>query len=749
MKQLTIKGHRQKTPALSKCLRVLAFLLMSFQIHASVNDSLMQVIKSSSGKTRFDAICNLCNQTVKTKLDEIMPAVAMLKEIWQKEKNTDAQFKYYYFIGLSHFYKGEYKQALLYYDTAFNISFGNGMKNFTADIYMSRTNVFEETGENMKCVENYISAARIYKELNDLTGLANSTNNIGITYAQNSDWDNALKYFLKSNEAQIKAGNIPGIGNTYNNIGLVFTNKGQPDSARKYLELALATWEKSGDSRGIAMTCNGLGRLNTLSGNYRDALFYLNKSLSISEEMNDLYGKAQNLLAIGEVYDVQGKTDLAIGIYRQAYDIAVSSGNNRKIAMLAQRLYKGYYAKKNYAEAVEYLKVYSDLRDTLVKEDQIKAVEEMKALYETEKNELRIEGLEKDKKLNEEQIAKQRLILFSLIGGFVVVIFFSLMLYRQFSAKKRAYLLLEKKNQEVFQKNEEISAQRDEIAAQRDLATRQRDIIAHQQKDIKDSINYAFQIQSALFPTEEDLRLALKDYFIFYRPRDIVSGDFYWVNKKESKVIIVASDCTGHGVPGAFMSMLGIAFLNEIVNKENSTRPAQILNRLRENIILAMKQHGENVKQQDGMDAVAITIDRQAGTLEFAGANNPLYIVGSRQYAAGSESPDCQLPTADYQLIELKGDKMPVAIYSRMQPFNQQTVALNQGDVIYIFSDGFADQFGGPEMKKFKYKPFKELLQSICHKPMEEQKKLLGDAFDNWRGDYPQVDDVLVIGIRI
>jgi serine phosphatase RsbU (regulator of sigma subunit)/Tfp pilus assembly protein PilF len=738
--------------ALNLCF---SLLVMPFSLSASIEDSLIQVIKTSSGKQKLDAICNLCNQTVKNKPDEIMLRAEMLKQIWQDEKNTVAQFKYYYFIGLSHFYKGEYKSALVFYDSAYSVSFGNGHRNLTADIYMSRANVFEETGENLKCVENYINAAKIYEELKDMTGLANSTNNIGITYAQNSDWDNALKFFIRSNQAQIQAANIHGIGNTYNNIGLVYTNLGKLDSAGKYLELALHTWEKAGDGRGVAMTCNGLGRLRTMTGNYREALFYLNKSLSISEEMNDLYGKAQNLLAIGEVYDVQDKTDLAIGIYKQAYEIAVQSGNNRKIAMLAQRLFRAFYRKKDFANAVEYLKTYSDLRDTLVKEDQIKAVEEMKTLYETEKNELMIEGLEKDKKLNEKQIEKQRLVLVSLISGLVFILFFSFMLFRQFSAKKRAYLLLEKKNEEVMQKNEEISAQRDEIAAQRDLATRQRDIIAHQQQDITDSIRYAFRIQSALFPDESDVRILLKDYFIFYQPRDIVSGDFYWMNKSDEKIIIVAADCTGHGVPGAFMSMLGIAFLSEVVNKEQITSPDKILNRLRENIILAMKQHGENVKQQDGMDAVAITIDRKNATLQFAGANNPLYIIksaiGHWPLAVGPNITEAnsQQPIASSQLIELKGDKMPVAIYSRMQPFSQQSVPIASGDLIYIFSDGFADQFGGPDLKKFKYKPFKELLSSNSHKPMEEQRDILKKTFDDWRGDYPQIDDVLIIGIRI
>ena len=288
---------------------------------------------------------------------------------------------------------------------------------------------------------------------------------------------------------------------------------------------------------------------------------------------------------------------------------------------------ENYLMMPDYKKSAEVYRELYNYKDSIFTNDLSEQLSEMQAKYEAEKKDKEILELQKNQELNEKEIARQKIVRNFIVGIAVLILLLLGGSIYAFLEKRKANRILAQKNEEILQKSEEISTQRDEIAAQRDLATNQRDIIAHQQKDIKDSIHYAFQIQSALFPTDEDLRLILRDYFIFYRPRDIVSGDFYWVNKSGNKIIIVASDCTGHGVPGAFMSMLGIAFLNEIVGKENITNPAQILNRLRENIILAMKQHGENVKQQDGMDAVAITIDRQAGTLDFAGANNPLYIV--------------------------------------------------------------------------------------------------------------------------
>ncbi|MFH2096686.1 MAG: SpoIIE family protein phosphatase, partial [Bacteroidota bacterium] len=247
----------------------------------------------------------------------------------------------------------------------------------------------------------------------------------------------------------------------------------------------------------------------------------------------------------------------------------------------------------------------------------------------------------------------------------------------------------------VEERTEEIRQQREEIRAQRDLAAEQRDLIALQKEEITDSINYAFRIQSAVIPSKEYIAQLLPDSFILYKPRDIVSGDFYWIHDVGSKIVIVAADCTGHGVPGAFMSMLGVAFLNEIVKKDGVAMPDQILNRLREEIIQSLKQTGREGESKDGMDVAAFTLDAGARTIWFAGANNPLYMIRNGE------------------IVETKGSRMPVAIHAVMEPFIRQEILLEKNDTFYVFSDGYADQFGGPKGKKFKYSTFKELLLSI------------------------------------
>lgn len=259
---------------------------------------------------------------------------------------------------------------------------------------------------------------------------------------------------------------------------------------------------------------------------------------------------------------------------------------------------------------------------------------------------------------------------------------------------------------------------------------RQKDIIELKNRDITDSILYAKRIQDALLPSYDLLQESVSDSFILFKPRDIVSGDFYWVKRKNATLVVTAADCTGHGVPGAFMSMLGISFLDEIVDKDNVLEPGKILDRLRGLVITALKQQDPNAETKDGMDLALCTMDFSKNRLAFAGAHNSLWLIRNRE------------------VTELKADRMPVAIHANMNNFTTHTFDLKEGDSIYLFSDGFPDQFGGPKGKKFKYRAFQELLQSLQDLSMEEQKKALDQAFADWKGELDQVDDVVVVGIR-
>lgn len=277
-----------------------------------------------------------------------------------------------------------------------------------------------------------------------------------------------------------------------------------------------------------------------------------------------------------------------------------------------------------------------------------------------------------------------------------------------------------------------IMKQGDKIAEQKHKIKKQHDLVQKQNKKIEDSILYAKRIQSAVLPPNRFIQHLLAEHFIFYKPRDIVSGDFYWIKQSDDKIYIAAADCTGHGVPGALMSMLGITFLNEIVNKNPNIHANEILNELRVHIISSLRQTGSAGESRDGLDIALCIINHEKKELEYAGANNPLYLI------------------RDGQLNETKADRMPIGIHRRAkESFQNHVITLKDNDLIYIFSDGFIDQFGGEDGRKFLSNNFKKLLIENYSKSMYDQRIVVEKVFEDWKGDRKQLDDILVIGFKI
>ncbi|MES2140033.1 MAG: SpoIIE family protein phosphatase [Bacteroidota bacterium] len=309
----------------------------------------------------------------------------------------------------------------------------------------------------------------------------------------------------------------------------------------------------------------------------------------------------------------------------------------------------------------------------------------------------------KDKELKDQQVFTRYISV-----GMGIIIIFSLLLYRNFLGKKKANQILKMQAIEInFQKK----------------------VMEEKNKGITDSINYAKLIQEAILPPKELKYRLFPDAFVLFQPKDIVSGDFYWFTEKNKKKLIATVDCTGHGVPGAFMSMIGNALLNEIINEKGITSPSEILMQLRVNIIDSLKQKdGQN---KDGMDISILCFDEQMNTVEFAGANNPLWLIRNGE------------------IQEIKADKQPIGLhYGESKPFSNHVINLLKNDSLYIFTDGYADQFGGHGGKKFKYKQLQNILLSIQDKPMIEQEKVLIEKMSDWKGDLEQVDDILIIGVR-
>ena len=393
--------------------------------------------------------------------------------------------------------------------------------------------------------------------------------------------------------------------------------------------------------------------------------------------------------------------------------------------------------------------------------EQEKQLSELKLSEEVAKQEAlerQKQVLEQRQRLDQLELEKQKTEKQALVGTVIGVgLLMLLILASLISTRRKKQLLaeqkelIEEKNRDLEQKNEEISTQRDEIEAQRNLVFDQKQAIEAYNDEIMKSIEYAKRLQAAALPVLAGLNDKVKDQFVFFRPRDVVSGDFYWFAEVEGKLVVTVADCTGHGVPGAFMSMMGMSLLKELVQKEYITHPGVILRRMRKEIINAMGQKGITGEQRDGMDMALITFDPEERKIDYAGAYNSMYLVRDKVLPApeletGKLEPDQENGTVF--LYEIPADKMPIAHFDRMDKFRNHEIPVFAGDTIYMFTDGFADQFGGIKGKKFMYKPFKRLLLKNSQLPLEKQQQILSEILEEWMGNISQVDDICVMGIR-
>ncbi len=562
-----------------------------------------------------------------------------------------------------------------------------------------------------------------------------------------------------------------------------------PKKSLKYGNQAFDIAEQLKNKNMQANALNMIGTAYYKQGKYKSAIKYYEKELGIREKLGHRVSKAKILYNIGSVYEANNKEKKALTEYKKALKTAKSI----KYPYLAYKCYESIIqinaSQSDYKEAFLNLQEYNSYRgatnitferrkiDILEtkfeegkkvleeKESQLNLVDSTLTLVKSEKETLvkdtaskgqAISGLtlqtKKQKLTIEEQkleVKRQRQWLITFAAFFTVIFIFSILLYKLYTAKKKANHLLAIQNAEIIEKNEEISVQseelmirnseiqeqKEEIEAQAEELVIQRDIALKSKEEIIDSINYAKRIQKAIFPSEKYANEILPEYFILLKPRDIVSGDFYWIKKIKNFTVIAVADCTGHGVPGAFMSMLGTSFLNDIVSPRSLDNAGEILERLRNKVKKSLGQKGKDSESKDGMDIALYIINTETLELQYSGAYNPLYMI--------REKPEAELET-------IKADRQPIGVHPIEKEFTNHKIQLQKGDCLYTFSDGYADQFGGKHGQKFKSKNFKEILLANYQKPMSEQKQVLNNKIKDWMGqDYEQIDDIIVLGVRI
>jgi serine phosphatase RsbU (regulator of sigma subunit) len=625
-------------------------------------------------------------------------------------------------IALSYEHNKDYLKAIDYYLNEMKEAEKQSQKQKVAWIYKQMGNNYYDAGDFGKSLDNYFKSRGNYETIRDSAGMAATYNNIANIYFRQEDFGKALEYNNKSLGIEKQMNDPAGLASCYLNIGVTKRkiadgtgNMADYDSALVVLQKGIQIYQRINNKPGIAQSYINVANIYDKKNVPDSVMNFYEKARSIYEELGDKRGLAETYLSIGVYYKVNLEYKKAIEYLLKGYDLAMESRRPELVKEVAYNLSYLFARTNDFEKAYSFHVKYKQAEDYVNSEANVKMIaqREMKYMLDRQENE----------RLAEKKRQAIKTLFFIVALSFFIIL--AIVIFRSYRMKRRDNILL-------AQQKEEIAAQRDEIEAQRDKVMQQRDQIVRQKEEITDSILYARRIQNAILPPEEFRKSILPENFILNKPRDIVSGDFYWMAKIDHKVIAVAADCTGHGVPGAFMSMLGVTFLNEIVNKGAITDPGQILNQLREYIIRALHQTGKEGENKDGMDISLAVIDQKNNVLEFAGAYNALYLV------------------RDSEVIEVKADRMPIGIYlEKNEQFKTQTMPLQKGDSMYMLSDGYVDQFGGTEGKKLKAKAFKELILTIRDLPMEAQQKKLDENIVEWMGQFAQVDDILVIGIRV
>jgi serine phosphatase RsbU (regulator of sigma subunit) len=629
-------------------------------------------------------------------------------------------------------------------------------KDSASKLYVKIANVF--TGVNSDSVRKYAQIASNMALPNSIAK-GDVLVQFGNSYHMENKVDSALKYYNKALIYFQKIGNDKGIGKVYQSFSLVKRTNGDLEGAIADNKKALEIYEKINWTLGLVNINNNISNLYIDLKKTDLALIHSRKAFALSLALNDSIKYFNMMMQLGVRFNDAAKYDSSLIYLKGPLSFFERNGFNNYLLILNSNLANVYWKlNKNTTQTKHYLyksleysnlagtidnikHIYRDLamcyifekktdsaevyffktlaiNDSINFQKGLEVTKELETKYETEKKELQITNqtfeIESQEKQNQQ---KSLIILFGTLA-LLGTGFFAVMAFINFRKAKKANLIIENQKMEVELKNEEI--------------THQKDLVDEKQKEIIDSINYAKRIQQAVLTGEDVWNKISKEYFILFKPKDIVSGDFYWAyNTPNNRSIFCLADCTGHGVPGGFMSMLGNSFLNEIVVENKIFKADHILNKLRSKIIHALEQKG-GTQQKDGMDMSLCVWNKLDNTLEFAGANNPLWLLRGKE------------------LQEYKADKMPIGLYLETEtPFSSVTIQLQVGDIIYLSTDGYADQFGGPKGKKLKYKPLIESLIKNSALPMAEQKNILDSTFNDWMHKHDQVDDVSLIGVKV
>jgi tetratricopeptide (TPR) repeat protein len=721
----------------------LIFCLFIVKGQQSVNDSLLTLLKESNHDTVKVNLLNSLSQNIRfsepeRSLEYASEAAETAKRINYKRGEAMALRN----AAIVYRYKGNYPTAIEFLENSLRLFREMNDDEGISGCYTSIAINYGIQGQYSLGIDYLLKALSIEEKRGDLKGQANCNTNLTNMYVYQKDYDRALFHAEKAILQNKELDNPEGLSAILMNTGIIYSDLGNYEKALQYYMRALEIDEKKLSKKHISASYKNIATANRMLGYYEIALEYLKKSENLKLEIDDKPGLIKCYIEYGKLSAVKGdyKSSIDYGLKAQVMAQETNSGSDLSDIYFDLSNYFSNIKKTDIA--FDYYKRHIALKDSLFNEEKTRETARAELSYDYDKRQeiLKLEQEKKDE-IAKVETKKQLLIRNVFVGGFLLMGLFSGLIFKGYREKLNA--------------NKIISAQKIKVEEQKLL-------VEEKNKDILDSIRYAKRIQEAVFPPPALIQRILPNSFIYFNPKDVVSGDFYWLNVADyegrQNVFVAAVDCTGHGVPGALMSIVGSNGLNKAVNEENCTNPAEVLNSLNVTVNKTLRQSYEESKMRDGMDISLCCIsenkiEKGKIDLQWAGANNPLWIITSSQNLVENEKAKYIMRDIDpgYDFFELRPDKQPIGTFidEIVKPFTNHKLSLRKGDMIYLFSDGYADQFGGEKGKKFKYSQLKELLVKIYKLHVDEQHQILKETFEGWKGSLDQIDDVLVIGVRV
>lgn len=617
----------------------------------------------------------------------------------------------YNYLGYVFWHKSNYDSALHYHQKALDLSLNHKLYNANqAFTYLMLGNDYYDLGDYIKTSEYFFKSLALYEKLNDTIGQIQTHNRLSKLYYKLKDYAKAKNHVSMAQQLNKTIQYYREMAVSFNSIGNIQIETGSLNSALYYFSKTLSAFSKCGDIIGQSIASINLGDTyqNLYEKSYSDKSLldssykYYQKSYLLNQSVDNKFGMIYGVWGMSDIEMKKGNINQALVNYRQALQLSKKINAKSEEYNLYWKLYKAFETLQNKDSSFFYLKSYIYAKNALENEEQTKALLRQESRYEIEKRVAeQKEEIEREKLIEAE---KNKWKNYVIIGGIILLVILS---YAVINSIKKIKII-KSKNDTINTINAELTIQK---------------------KEITDSINYARTIQEAILPSDKFFKECQINSFVLYKPKDIVAGDFYWLEKKDNLVFIAVADCTGHGVPGAMGSVLCSNALNRSLLEFGITDPGKILDKTRELIEDTFSKSEKDVK--DGMDISLLSINTVTQEIKWAGANNSLWYI--HQNVSN----------------EIKADKQAIGKTDNPLPFTTHVLKLKRGDMLYLFTDGFADQFGGEKGKKFKYKPLKEMLMENAQLSLQEQKQLLEDRFEKWKGNLEQVDDVCIAGIRI